>query len=222
MGRILIPSNGPDDWRQFLAKPDLHWATGYSARTLAHSWEAANEMPPEVSDLMVKAFGPAELLFAVPEHKTALPGGTRESQSDVFALVRHTAGLAAYTIEGKVDEPFGPTVGEWSASASPGKVERLDHVCGLLGLATCPSDVRYQLMHRTASALIEAERFDAKLAGMVVHSFSPEGRWFDDFKRFAALLGVGIEPGQVATVVVPSGKSLMIGWAAGDPSFRDA
>ena len=106
MGRILIPSNGADDWRQFLAKPDLHWAAGYSARTLAHSWEAAQGIPPEVGALMVKAFGLADLLFAVPEHKTALPGGTRESQSDVFALVRHAAGLATYTIEGKVDEPF--------------------------------------------------------------------------------------------------------------------
>lgn len=33
--RILIPSKGPDDLQQFLAKSDLQWATGYSARTLA-------------------------------------------------------------------------------------------------------------------------------------------------------------------------------------------
>ena len=35
MSRILVPSAGPDSWRQFLAKPDLHWAVGYSARTVA-------------------------------------------------------------------------------------------------------------------------------------------------------------------------------------------
>ena len=125
MSNILVPSNGPDDWKRFLAQPDLHWSTGYSARTLAHSWEAATGAPPEVADLMVQAFGPGELLFAVPEHKTALPGGERKSQSDVFALMRHGRGLACYTIEGKVDEPFGPTVGEWSVNASPGKIERL-------------------------------------------------------------------------------------------------
>ena len=106
-----MPSRGPDDWKQFLARPELHWSKGYSARTLAYSWEAADAAPFEVAELMHQAYGPGELLLAVPEHKTALPGGDRKSQSDVFALVRHDAGLAAYTIEGKVDEPFGPTVG---------------------------------------------------------------------------------------------------------------
>lgn len=222
MSKILVPSNGPDDWKKFLAQPELHWSKGYSARTLAHSWEAAAGAPVEVADLMTQAFGPGELLFAVPEHKTALPGGERKSQSDVFALVRHDAGLATYTIEGKVDEPFGPTVGEWSVNASPGKIERLEYLCGMLGLASCPLDVRYQLLHRTASALIEADRFDAKLAGMIVHSFSPERRWLAEFTRFAALLGCHVEVGKAATMTVPSGKSLMIGWACGEQKFRQA
>ena len=220
MGKILLPSDGPNGWKRFLAQPDLHWKTGYSARTLAHSWEAAKSIPPEVSAIMSEAFGTPELLFAVPEHKTLLPGGTRESQSDVLALVRHPGGLATYTIEGKVDEPFGPTVGVWLVDASPGKTERLAHICGLLGLSECPSDIRYQLMHRTASALIEAERFDAKLAGMIVHSFSPDRRWYDEFVRFGSLLGCEIEPGRAATVASPSGKALVIGWAAGDQKFR--
>lgn len=108
-----------------LAKPDLHWSVGYSARTVAQSWEAANGLPPEIEVLLANAYGPVELLFATPEHKTPLPGGRRESQSDVFALVRHAAGLIACTVEGKVDEPFGPTVGQQMASPSPGRVERL-------------------------------------------------------------------------------------------------
>ena len=77
--RIFIPSSGPESWRQLLAKPDVHWATGYSARTVAHAWEGANGFPPEVPRLLTRAFGPTELLFAIPEHKTALPGGSRES-----------------------------------------------------------------------------------------------------------------------------------------------
>ena len=52
------------------------------------------------------------LLFAKPEHKTMLPGGTRESQSDILALVRHKGGLATYTVEGKVEEAFGETVAD--------------------------------------------------------------------------------------------------------------
>lgn len=220
MSRILVPSIGPDCWKQFLAKPDLHWATGYSARTLAHAWEAADGLPPEVASLMIAAFGPCELLFAIPEHKTALPGGQRESQSDVFALVRHSTGLGTYTIEGKVDEPFGPTVGEWSVDASSGKIERLEYLCNLLGLNTCPPDVHYQLLHRTASALIEAHRFDANCAGMIVHSFSPERRWFDAFARFADLMGADASSDAAIRITVPSGKTLMLGWASGSQIFR--
>ncbi|XUU60276.1 DUF6946 family protein [Erythrobacter sp. HA6-11] len=221
MSKILVPSNGPDDWKRFLAQPDLHWATGYSARTMAHSWEAAINIPPEVEKVMTEGFGAAELLMAVPERKTALPGGTRESQSDVFALVRHPSGLATYTIEGKVDEAFGPTVGDWGASPSVGKTERLAALCDLFGLAACPLDVRYQLLHRTASALIEAEKFDAKLAGMIVHSFSPTRRWFDEFARFANLIGASgtIHPDKPVMVDLRSGRSLLLGWASGAQEF---
>lgn len=222
MSKILLPSSGPDDWKKFLAQPDLQWAKGYSARTLAYSWEAADVPPKEVADLMEQAFGSGELLFAVPEHKTSLPGGERKSQSDVFALVRHKGGLATYTIEGKVDEPFGPTVGEWSVNASTGKIVRLKYLCTILGISSCPPDVRYQLLHRTASALIEADRFDANLAGMIIHSFSPERRWLGDFIKFAALLGCDVEAGQSATMTMASGKTLMVGWACGDERFRQA
>jgi len=221
MTKVLVPSNGPDDWKRFLAQPDLHWAIGYSARTLAHAWESSPELPPEIASLTEAAFGPGELLFAIPEHKTRLPGGRRESQSDVFLLVRHESALATYTIEGKVDEPFGPTVGEWLKDASAGKTERLRYICDLLGLAEAPDDVHYQLLHRTASALVEAERFDAKLAGMIVHSFSPENRWREAFDRFVEVLGISSEDDALMTTV-PSGKKLMLGWASGSQEFRSA
>ncbi|RYY05738.1 MAG: hypothetical protein EON55_25125, partial [Alphaproteobacteria bacterium] len=72
----------------------------------------------------------------------------------MFALVRHETGLVGCTVEGKVDEPFGPTVAQQMASPSPGKIERLAYLCDLLGISDCPPDVHYQLLHRTASALI--------------------------------------------------------------------
>ena len=221
MGKILIPSSGPDDWKRLLAKPDLHWAKGYSARTLAYAWESAATFPPEVRELITAAFGPAELLFAIPEHKTALAGGTRESQSDVFLLARHHSGLATYTIEGKVDEPFGPTVGEWLVNASEGKMERLKFICDLLGIEDCPPDVHYQLLHRTASALVESDRFDTRLAGMIVHSFSPENRWKEAFERFVRVMGWTHEFGIEIRLSVPSGKTLMLGWASGSQLYRE-
>ena len=217
MARILIPSGGPSAWQQFLAKPDRQWVTGYSARTIAHSWEAQPGWPPEVAAIIEQVVGPTKLLLAIPEHKTPLPGGQRESQSDVFALGRHAGGLIACTIEGKVNEPFGPTVGEWMKDASAGKRVRLAYLCRSLGLAECPDDVHYQLLHRTVSALIEAENFATRDAAMIVHSFSPERRWLPAFEHFLALLGVSAEPGQPAVLTVPSGQRLILGWACGDP-----
>lgn len=217
---ILIPSPGPESWRQFLAKPDLQWEKGYSARTLAHSWEAANGLPPEVETIFAQAFGSIELLLAIPEHKTPLPGGRRASQADVFVLLRHSSSLVACTIEGKVDEPFGPTIDEFKAEISPGRQERLDFLCRMLGIVDCPGAIYYQLLHRTASALIEADRFFAQDAAMIVHSFSPDQRWLGAYKDFCTLLGCELGDSNAGSVTVPSGKRLVLGWAAGDQRYR--
>ena len=222
MNRVLIPSDGPDSWRRFLAQPDTQWRTGYSARTIAHAWEAANGFPPEVAAILEATLGPTDLLFAIPEHKTPLPGGRRESQSDVFAIGRYVDGLVTCTIEGKVDEPFGPTVGEWFVDASPGKAERLGYICHLLGVRTCPPEVHYQLLHRTASALIEADRFHARDAAMIVHSFSPERRWFEAYARFVALLGAAGTNGGTAVISLPDERRLILGWAHGNLRYRSA
>ena len=223
MTTIYVPSAGPDSWRQFLAQPERQWATGYSARTLAHSWEAADGLPEEVRRALETVVRAPGLLLALPEHKTPLPGGRRESQSDVFALIRSEEHLIAATVEGKVDEPFGPTVAEWLQDASPGKRVRLEAVCGLLGLSPdLDGGVRYQLLHRTASAMIEAERFAAGAAAMVVHSFSPDARWFADYARFTALFEAEAVIGSAVEVRTPAGKPLYLAWAMGDQRFRSA
>jgi hypothetical protein len=90
--KIFIPTNGADDWRNFLADPELHWRAGYSARAIASCWEAADGLPREIAGLLrthpdFSAVVP-ELLVAFPEWRVPLPGGQRASQNDVFALVR--------------------------------------------------------------------------------------------------------------------------------------
>ena len=220
MSQIYLPSTGPECWKRLLAKPDLHWEPGYSAHTLAHCWEAARGLPPEIERLFRPTLGEVELLLALPEHKVPLPGGGADSQSDVFALVRTESGLASCTIEGKVDEPFGPTVGKWLEDASPGKRQRLSFLCGLLGLAEpAPAHIRYQLLHRTASALIEADRFHASTAAMIVHSFSPTRSWFDDFAGFAELMGAAPHADRLTGVTAVTSKPLYLGWASGDQAF---
>ena len=147
-----------------------------------------------------------ELLPAVPEWEVALPGGTRKSQNDVFALVRCAGRTISLTVEGKVNEPFGPTLAEWLSSTSPGKATRLEFLKRTLGLPeVLPNELYYQLLHRTASAVIEAERFRTDSASMVVHSFSPKRKWFEEYAQFVDLMGVKGTTGELETIQLPNG-----------------
>lgn len=220
MSRILLPSTGPNDWHRLLAEPDLHWAIGRSARTLANAWEAADGLPPEVHEAIVAIHPDPRLLLAIPEHKTPLPGGRRESQSDVFALIGSANGLIAATIESKVEEPFGPRISDWNPDGSAGKRERFDYLCALLGIVSCPPNVHYQLLHRTASALIEAKRYGAPHAAMIVHSFSPERRWIGAYAEFVRALGGSPDPSRPQQLAMADGRSLFLAWVSGDQAFR--
>lgn len=215
--KILIPTTGPNDWKRFLADPNKHWKRGYSAMAAALSWESANGVPPEISKLLG---GNVSLLLAIPEHKVALPGGNRESQCDVFALVKVANETMALAVEAKVNEPFGPTLSEWGLDASIGKIERLEFIYSLLGLRNPPSgSLRYQLFHRTAAAVLEANRFKTDRAGMIVQSFSQQHRWLEDFQDFAEMFGLEAEPGKALTHRLPSGMPLTLGWAVGSAAF---
>lgn len=218
IAHILVPTDGPDDWRQFLADPEKQWKRGYSAMAAALSWEAAaGSLPTEIAALFA---GDIELLLAIPEHKVPLPGGRRESQCDVFALVRASNNTISLAVEAKVNEPFGPTVKEWMQNPSPGKRERISFICETLGLERpLPEKLRYQLLHRTAAAVIEAQRFKTDRAAMVVQSFSQQHRWFEDFALFCEAMGQHAELNQPFEIVLPSGLPLTLGWAVGAPEF---
>jgi len=165
-----------------------------------------------------------ELLLAIPEHKVPLPGASRgESQNDVFALARAGDRTFAITVEGKVAEPFAEPLNGWLQNASHGKKEGLAFICELLGLTLpLPGQIHYQLLHRTASAVIEARRFKTDAAAMIVHSFSPDGRWFDAFAEFAALFHVPVSPNKLIAVRPNAKPPLYIGWASGDSKFLTA
>ena len=224
MSKFYVPTHGPEDWQRFLADPSKQWRTGFSARTLAHCWEDAKGLPTEIGSMLVPSGGQVELLLAMPEYKVPLAGSSRgDSQSDVFALVR--AGDLTFTImvEGKVREPFGKTLGVWLHGASDGKLKRLAFICDLLSISPPPPDhIHYQLLHRTASAVIEAQRFKTDAAAMIVHSFSPERVWFDAYAQFASLFGA-TATANTLLAVRPNGRPpLYIGWACGDSKFLTA
>lgn len=224
MGKVLIPANTADDWRCLLADPDKHWRTGYSARTLAHCWQAADGFPVSVRQAIESsgAFAGLELLLAVPEVKTPLPGGSRPTQTDLWALARCDAGLVSVAVEGKAAESFGPTLGEWQ-TGGPGKAERLAFLIDTLGLSgPLAPGIRYQLLHRTAAAVLEARRFLAPHAVMLVQAFGPAGESFADYAAFAALFGASASQGKVVGVGQRGGVSLYLGWCIGEECFLSA
>ncbi len=203
---IRQSTSGPDDWKAHLAQPELHWKPGRSAMEAAFAWEAG--LPGEIAVL----FPDATLLQAIVEYPVALPGGGQSSKNDVFALLSSAEGLIAVMVEAKRDESFGPTVGEWLRDASAGKIARLTALCEVLGLMreALPPEIRYQLLHRAASAILTARRYHA-CAVMVIQSFSPEARWFDDFSRFASLMGAAPDKDRLLGCVC---TELQIGWAS--------
>jgi hypothetical protein len=221
---ILIPTKSAQDWKVLLADPEKHWRRGYSAMSLAYCWEKANGFPKRIQKALssVPELGTLEPLLAIPEHKVNLPGGRAASQNDLFVLARSPERLACIMIEGKVSEPFGPLVSEWYVDPSSGKVKRLEFLCQILGLTLDQvQDVRYQLLHRTASAIIEAKRYHARYAVMLVHSFSSSQEWLGDYRKFASLHGVDAKPGKVAKAAKLDGVELYLGWVSDTEDYGE-
>jgi hypothetical protein len=161
-----------------------------------------------------------EPVLAVPEFKVPLPGGERASQNDIFVLARSTSGPVSMMVEGKVNESFGPTVEEWRAEASPGKKTRLSFLLRTIGLPKQISGaIRYQLLHRAASAVVEGERYRAVAAVMLVHSFSSKSAGWSDYRAFLRLFGVRAEAGQPQRLAGQQAVPLFAAWVAGDPQY---
>ena len=219
---VYVPAAEPSAWRALQARPDLHWRPGHSAYELAHAWSREG-WPHEVVSAL-HAAGPAlaglEMLLALPEHRVPLPGGGHPSQTDLMVYAHNLGGaLVVLAIEGKVAEPFGPLVGEWRADASGGKEARLHALRRTLGLDDGPElDVlRYQLLHRAASALIEAGRFSAQHAVLLVHSFDPQDPELADLGALARAVGCDPPPlpGEVRRAAPGAGPVLWLGWHGG-------
>ena len=224
MGKFFVPTTGMEDWQELLADPKKQWRSGYSAKALACCWEEAGGFPKSVkrvfSQSELELFKGIEFLVGFPEYKVPLPGGKRPSQSDIFVLAHSQGQLITIAVEGKGAESFGPSVAEWQKRDSKGKRLRYDYLCQLLGLAGKSLDsIRYQLLHRTASALIEAERFDASAAMMMVHSFSQEHLWFEDYQAFMNLFLKRGTPNSVTHVGERSGVDLYMAWVTGEERY---
>ena len=224
MTNFFAPADRADDWQKLLAKPELHWKTGYSAKSLAYCWTEAKGFPAEVA-LALNTSTSLELhnlefLLGFPEYDVDLPGGKRPSQNDVFVLARNQNGTASIAVEGKVSESFDLPIGQRFANPTSGQTERLNYLCELLQLQRDSIEhIGYQLLHRSASALIEAERFGANRAIMLIHSFSRSLEHFDDYANFCSLYSMATSPNQVSHAARIKDIDFYLGWIVGEPEY---
>lgn len=202
-----------EDVARLVAKPE-HWKRGRSAFELATSWLGADGIPEPVARALATAddYRGSVLIEAFFERQVDLRTPGRPSQTDLLAFLRLGDGHAVLAVEGKVDEPFGPVVREWNTG--PGKQLRLESLCELLEIKPAKAtDLRYQLFHRAASAIFEAERYGVDRAALVVHSFDSRDASFSDFAEFARTLGVGSpEVGSLTVAKTIGGVQLRLGW----------
>ena len=86
--------------------------------------------------------------------------------------------------------------------------------CRQLGLdPDAAGHLRYQLLHRTVSALLEARRYGAREALMLVHSFDPADSSLDAYAAFAAALGLtDAAPNAITSSTVRGDVTLRLGW----------
>lgn len=218
-GRDGVALARAEDVIPLLGMPS-HWREGRSAYETAHSWfDCAGSLPPAIASLLATdpAFAGATLVRATFEKQTPLDDFGRPSQTDVLAEVVTPSGPAVLAVEAKVDETFGPTVAEWQANDTPGRRARLAGLVARLGLVPdAVANLRYQLLHRSAAALIEAEAKGIGDAVLVVQSFSaPELRaGFPDFRTFTAAMGANVEEsGRLSLPLDRAGIRLRFGWA---------
>ena len=170
----------------------------------------------------IELFQKIELLLAFPEYRVPLPGGSHPSQNDIFILAKGNCQLVSIMIEGKVSEPFGETIAEWMKNCSEGKQKRLKFLLNKLQLKNNQIDaIRYQLLHRAASSIIEAERFKAENALILVHSFSQDNEGFDDYCQFLDLFDLRGEIDSLAFAKSTHGIDLYFGWVKGEEKYLD-
>lgn len=215
--RIAVPLLQAEDVIPHLGKP-THWKQGRSAKAVADSWFQANDIPPRVRAVLDRSpeLRGAELVDAWLERCTDL--GDRRgsaSQTDLLAILGIGDRLAVMGVEAKVTESFGPLVSEWIGDGGEGKDDRLRRLCALLGFdRNSVGDLRYQLFHRTAAAILEARRYRATKAVLMVHSFCPDATGLADFSAFFERMGVsGVGRDLVGGPVRVGEVHLWVGWA---------
>jgi len=218
---VLTGRNGDQitDWRAWTRpKKDYQWRAGRSAMELARAWFVSPMpvCPREIADLLAShplATG-VTLVEGIPEHVTSLPERGEGRNHDLLLLGHGGSGSIVISVEAKVDESFGETIGTYwnngrrsaTPTRAPARIEALLSMA--FGAAAHPDAVpwrglRYQLLTAVTGTAIEASRRQAATAVVVVHEFRTENMDGEnvavnkeDFETFVSVL-LGLPPSEV-------------------------
>ena len=193
-----------DDWRG-LAGEDK-WVPMRSAYELAHCWQQFGGLPGPIARALDtsgnKILRGISVDLCLVEKPVFLDSRIAPSMTDLTAYGRNARGDAVVlAVEGKADEPFASRVWAWvrgdeknpTVSADPRRtrLRRLEFLSNHLSKEIPPdSTLRYQLLHRTVSAVLEAQLHGAVAAVVLVHAFGREAADnLSDFSEFLTELG---------------------------------
>ncbi|MDW7656398.1 MAG: hypothetical protein SCM11_04400 [Bacillota bacterium] len=212
------------EWKDYLAEPNKHWRTGYSAKELAYCWQNQKaDFPDIVNQAFIKNGIQAKFLLGIPEYKVPMPGTGKDSQNDIFVLARINSNLCPIVVEGKCNEPFGKYCDDKSLD-EPNRNKRYLSMLNELSLNTekiLPEKLRYQLLHRTLSAIRIAKDFDASTCMMIIHRIgaSKEGS-FNDYRFYLSLFNIAAEKETVQAVCINDIKVLFL-WIEDQNSYSE-
>ena len=193
VSEFVLKGRGGDqitDWRAWTRpKKDYQWRAGRSAMELARAWFVSPMplCPREIADLLAthpRAAG-LTLFEGIPEHVTPLPERGEGRNHDLLLEGRGPSGSVVISVEAKVDESFGETIGGyWNMgrqSVTPTRApERIEALLSMVfGPAARPDadpwrELRYQLLTAVAGTAVEATLRRAHTAVVIVHEFRTE------------------------------------------------
>lgn len=166
--------------------------------------------------------------YAVAEKPVYLDTGKAPSMTDVMVYCESAGEPVIIGVEGKATEPFAERICDWVKGSAgidtkPSRARRLKFLNDAVGLdVPATSTLRYQLLHRTASVLLESVLHGAATAVLVIHSFADEDptNW-KDFQAFATHLGINLSTKNVIGGPAKLGPNkdirLFAAWVADSP-----
>lgn len=229
MAHILVPSQTVEDWKPLLRDPEKEWQPASAAPRFAACWSEAAGFPESVRHVLDHAGDPTnswEPLLILPEHRVPLPGTSRLTQCDLWILAKGLNGLVSIATLRKGNEGMGPTLQHWAlqGAAPRSKERRLAALCREVDLeeeALAPH-LPYRLLHRTVAAVVEAKRFGAQDALVLVHSFTREHDDFMLYEEYLRAFGLEARANLIQGGSWRNGVRLRFAWVRADEEYLQA